>query len=123
MPTITITITGGHESEVEEYENACPLPTQDPELNSENREVAVEEAGYREATSSDACANCGAYDQTEDMLECIGDESGDLGYCRILGFVCEGSNTCDRWVEGGPITELPDDGYGSLAEYEPRDVF
>jgi hypothetical protein len=44
------------------------------------------------------------YNQTEDMLECIGDDSGDVGYCQRLKFCCSSENTCSEWVEGGPIT-------------------
>ena len=44
------------------------------------------------------------YNQTDDILECIGDESGNTGYCQMLKFVCMNENTCDEWAEGGPIT-------------------
>jgi hypothetical protein len=90
--------------------NTCPLPTQDAELNAENREIAVEEHNYREpntgvaSRSDQVCGNCSAYNQTEDTLECIGDDSGDLGYCQLLKFVCKSENVCDSWAEGGPIT-------------------
>ena len=90
--------------------NSCPLPTQDAELNAENREIAVEEHNYREpntgvaSRSDQVCGNCSAYNQTEDTLECIGDDSGDLGYCQLLKFVCKSENVCDSWAEGGPIT-------------------
>ncbi len=89
---------------------SCPLPTQDDELNSANREIAVEEYGYREPNTSSAfrndesCGTCGMYNQTEDIQDCIGDESGDTGYCQLLKFVCSSENTCNEWVEGGPIT-------------------
>lgn len=89
---------------------SCPLPTQDEELNATNREIAVEEYGYREPNDSSAfrndecCATCGMYNQTEDMLSCMGDESGETGYCQLLKFACTGVNTCNEWAEGGPIT-------------------
>lgn len=88
----------------------CPMATQDAEVNEENRETAIEEADYRDPSSdggfvlSKVCGNCGAYDQTEEMLECIGDESGDTGYCQIYRFVCASDHTCDKWIDGGPIT-------------------
>ena len=53
---------------------------------------------------SEVCGNCKAYNQTEEMLDCIGDDSGDLGYCQIYKFVCAADHTCDDWVEGGPMT-------------------
>ena len=115
MPTIMISILPDGAIPVDKMSdgdngNNCPLPTQDAELNAENREIAVDEAHYREPNSSAAfradqvCGSCAAYNQTEDMLECIGDESRNTGYCQIWKFVCESDNTCDSWAEGGPIT-------------------
>lgn len=117
MPTIVISITGGNETPVEEYEHSedgssCPVATRDPELNEENRETAVEEADYRDPSddggfrSDEVCGNCGAYDQTPEMLACIGDDSGDLGYCQTFRFSCMAEHTCNRWIAGGPITSL-----------------
>lgn len=115
MATIVIKVVseaGVPVDEMEENEEGqnCPLPTQDAELNEENKMAAAEEHGYRDPADdggfrlSEICGNCGAYNQTEDMLECIGDESGNLGYCQLLKFVCEKEYTCNKWVEGGPIT-------------------
>ena len=115
MPTIMISILQDGSIPVDKMSDdddgkRCPLPTQDADLNAENREVAIEEANYREPNFSsafradDVCGSCSAYNQTEDMLECIGDESGNTGYCQIWKFVCERDNTCDSWAEGGPIT-------------------
>ena len=90
--------------------NNCPLPTQDEELNAENRQIAIEEANYREPDTGaafladDVCGSCSAYNQTNEMLKCIEDDSGNTGYCQIWKFVCESGNTCDNWAEGGPIT-------------------
>lgn len=114
MPTIQISILPDM-IPVDKYDDdddgkSCPLPTKDPELNEENKEAAIENASYRDPADSgafrlsDVCGNCKAYNQTEEMLECIGDESGDLGYCQIHKFVCEAAYTCDDWVEGGPMT-------------------
>jgi hypothetical protein len=83
---------------------ACPLPTQDEDLNMENKDIAEREYEYAAAVTDDECGNCGMYNQTEDMLECIGDDSGDVGYCQLLKFCCSSENTCSEWVEGGPIT-------------------
>ena len=121
MPAITIVfgeMTPVDKMEENEDGKSCPLPTQDPELNAMNKEKAVETADYRDPADSGAfrltevCGNCAAYNQTEDMLECIGDESGDLGYCQLLKFVCSADHTCDKWAEGGPITSEIDNDYG-----------
>tara|TARA_B100000035_G_C20949292_1_gene531221 strand:- start:56 stop:418 length:363 start_codon:yes stop_codon:yes gene_type:complete len=85
--------------------NNCPLATQDEELNAENRQIAVEEADYREALRAEyVCGNCSAYNQTDEIKKCIGDDTGNTGYCQIWKFVCESKNVCDNWAEGGPIT-------------------
>lgn len=113
MPVITISILPDGAIPVDTMggdDNNCPLPTRDEELNAENRENAVEEANYREPNFSsafradDVCGSCAAYNQTDEMKKCIGDDTGDTGYCQIWKFVCESSNTCDSWSEGGPMT-------------------
>ena len=113
MPTIMISILpdGVPVDSMEETEDghSCPLPTQDADVNNENREVAIETANYRDPETaggnlSEVCGNCAAYNQTEDILECIGDDSGQVGYCQLLKFCCSVEYTCDKWAEGGPIT-------------------
>lgn len=118
MPTITISILpdGIPVDKMEEDDNgsSCPIATQDPEVNDVNKMYAEDEANYHDATEdggfklSEVCGNCGAYNQSEDMLECIGDESGGLGYCQIYKFVCEAEYVCNEWVKGGPITGMPE---------------
>jgi len=54
------------------------------------------------------------YNQTEEMLECLGDESGNTGYCQLLKFACKSENTCDEWVEGGPITSESQETYRDI---------
>jgi hypothetical protein len=118
MATIVISLLPDGAIPVDQYEETedganCPLPTQDEELNDENRQVAVEEANYRGPNtgvafpSDEVCGNCAAFNQTEDILECIGldddTESPPLGYCQIYKFVCQAENTCDSWAEGGPM--------------------
>jgi len=89
---------------------SCPVATQDIEVNDVNKMYAVDEASYRDPADdggfklTEICGNCGAYNQTEDMMECIGDESGDTGYCQIYKFMCSADHTCEDWVSGGPIT-------------------
>jgi hypothetical protein len=123
MPAITIVF--GEMTPVDKMSNdddgrSCPLPTKDPNLNAENKKKAIKEANYRDPEDSgafrlsDVCGNCAAYNQTEDVLECIGDESGDLGYCQLLKFVCSSDNTCDKWAAGGPITSEIEDDYNEI---------
>ena len=123
MPSITIMfgeMTPVDKMEENEEGRSCPTPTQDPDLNARNKEEAMDTSGYRDPADSgafkltDVCGNCAAYNQTEDMLECIGDESGDLGYCQMLKFVCSSDHTCDKWVTGGPITSELDDDYNEI---------
>lgn len=117
MPTITIIVSPDEEMKVDKMEESeeggmCPLATQDEEMNSENRQDCIDEAAYREADGNasvsfradETCADCGAYNQTEEIMDCIGDESGMTGYCQKWKFVCGADNVCDTWVKGGPIT-------------------
>lgn len=128
MPTIVISLLNDGAIPVDQMENdddgkSCPLATQDPDINEENKMAAAEEAAYRDPSedggfrSDEVCGNCGAYNQTEDMMDCIGvDEDEDsLGYCQIFKFVCESMYTCDRWIKGGPIkTDLQDQYRGDI---------
>ena len=108
MTTITISILpeGMPVDKMDDDDDgkSCPLPTQDADMNMENKDMAEYEYNYGEATSDKTCGVCGMYNQTADMLECIGDDSGDVGYCQLLKFCCSSENTCSEWVEGGPIT-------------------
>ena len=123
MPAITIVF--GEMTPVDKYGekeggSRCPLPTKDARLNAENKAAAVEDAGYRDPADAgsfrvdEVCGNCAAYNQTEDVLECIGDESGDLGYCQLLKFVCSSQYVCDKWATGGPITSDIEDDYNEI---------
>ena len=109
MVTISIKISPDEEMEVDKMEEGddgsmCPLATQDEELNADNKQECIDEANYGEGDSSSICANCGSYNQTDEMMDCMEDDSGDVGYCQKWKFVCESDNTCDLWVTGGPIT-------------------
>lgn len=123
MPAITIVF--GEMTPVDIMSNGddgrnCPLPTTDPDLNARNKDKAVETANYRDPADSgafrltDVCGNCAAYNQTEDVLDCIGDDSGGLGYCQLLKFVCSSDYTCDKWAAGGPITSEIEDDYNEI---------
>ena len=120
----------------------CPPATQDIKLNLENRQHAIDTAHYGplnpnepneeywqakadqfkttiEEAKSAICANCGFFNQTKAVLECIAEgigkgtsadpfdtiEAGDVGYCEAFDFKCAGARTCDAWLAGGPITD------------------
>lgn len=118
---------------------ACPRATQDIALNLQNRQRAIDVAMYGPAnpkmpsrgywaqlarvwgiTPEEAqtmrCGNCGFFDVTPRIWECIADGIGrdgvdpldsvvqsELGYCRAFHFKCAASRTCSAWVTGGPI--------------------
>ena len=107
MTTIVISVLpdGMPVDKMEEEDGSiCPLPTKDEDLNQENKDVAIAEYNYGPAITDAECGNCGMYNQTDDMMDCIGDASGGTGYCQMLKFVCSSENTCNEWAEGGPIT-------------------
>lgn len=114
MINLVISLGGMQVDKMEKDEegNNCPLATKDPEVNAMNREKAVEEANYRDPSQdggfrlSEVCGNCEYYNQTSAMMECIdAEEESEVGYCQLLKFVCQASNTCDSWEEGGPIKD------------------
>ena len=113
----------------------CPIATRDMTLNLQNRGKAIEKADYgpmdpnqpndeywmrmasRWNTTPDEaremrCGNCAAFDQSDEMLQCIEDglsedreedamevvDAGDLGYCEIFDFKCAAARTCNAWV-------------------------
>ena len=119
----------------------CPPATQDIAINLANRQKAIDTAHYGplnpnepnedywqakanqfntsiEEAKSARCANCGFFNQTKDILNCIAEgigkaidqpdpydtiNAGDIGYCEAFDFKCAGSRTCDAWLAGGPI--------------------
>jgi len=113
------------------FENimACPLPTQNLELNTKNRNSAIEadyiqygplnlndeeyweRAAEHWNTTVDVakeskCKNCVAFDISERMLECMPgsvQDDGYLGYCWMHSFKCHSERTCYTWAAGGPI--------------------
>tara|TARA_R110000824_G_scaffold146655_1_gene315701 strand:- start:3328 stop:3771 length:444 start_codon:yes stop_codon:yes gene_type:complete len=111
----------------------CPPATQDLELNTKNRDSAiqaehiqygplnVDEPGdywesiaeywntTTEAAMKSRCGNCVAFDVSPRMLECMpgetSDEDGLLGYCWMHHFKCHSARACRTWAKGGPIKE------------------
>ena len=111
----------------------CPPATQDLELNTKNRDSAiqaehiqygplnVDEPGdywesiaeywntATEAAMKSKCGNCVAFDVSPRMLQCMpgetSDEDGLLGYCWMHHFKCHSARSCRTWAKGGPIKE------------------
>ena len=135
--------------EMEKEGMTCPVATQDITVNLKNRGRAIESAMYgpenpalpnrgfwREMAAEwdvkpdeaqeSRCGNCGAFNRSEGMLQCIakgigpeGDpwatiEAGDLGYCEIFDFKCAASRTCRAWIakEGDEYEEDEGEEYG-----------
>jgi len=111
--------------------NECPLVTQDLEMNTRNRNSAIQ-ADYiqygplnltdqeywvkaaehwkttPEVAMGSNCSNCVAFDISPRMLECMPgsvQDDGQLGMCWMHNFKCHSARTCYTWAAGGPITE------------------
>ena len=109
----------------------CPAATQDLELNTKNRNNAIQ-ADYiqygplnvdepgdywekiadhwdttEEAAKKSLCENCVAFDVSPRMKDCMPgdtfDDDGELGYCWMHHFKCHSARTCHTWAKGGPI--------------------
>lgn len=113
----------------------CPIPSRDLELNTENRNRAIdaehiqygplnvnEPENYwkniathwktsETAAKKSNCSNCVAFDISPRMLNCmpgeISDDDGDLGYCWMHHFKCHSARSCYTWAAGGPIDTNP----------------
>tara|TARA_R100001463_G_scaffold37357_2_gene80240 strand:+ start:3317 stop:6436 length:3120 start_codon:yes stop_codon:yes gene_type:complete len=82
---------------------ACPLPTQDPNIRAKNTDQAVNIANYGASTSPTKCKGCVFYDLSKRMKSCIDEKDPAVGYCHRWQFQCLKENTCDAWDQGGPI--------------------
>lgn len=117
----------------EQFEEAtsCPVPTKNLEVNTKNRNRAIEAdfieygplnvdepAGYWdhladhwntsvEAAKKSICGNCVAFDISARILDCMPGETSDndgvLGYCWMHHFKCHSARSCYTWAKGGPI--------------------
>jgi hypothetical protein len=119
--------------EIDESSNklSCPVATQDLEVNTQNRDKAIEakHIQYGPLNLSDKdywralakhwntdvsvakkskCGNCAAFDISPRMNDCmpgeLQDKDGHLGYCWMHDFKCHSARTCRTWAAGGPIT-------------------
>jgi len=111
--------------------SSCPLPTQDLELNTKNRNKGIKAdwiqygpanvdepadfwkkiAKFWNTTEKSAkgmkCSNCVAFDVSPRMRDCmkvVSDKDGDFGYCWMHHFKCHSARTCRTWAKGGAIT-------------------
>ena len=88
-------------------DGSCPVATQDVETNEENKRLAVKEHQYGPTINPEtACGVCAYYNVSPQMQQCMKDDSGEIGYCQILKFMCAADNSCAAFEEGGPITEI-----------------
>ena len=111
----------------------CPPATQDLELNTKNRDSAIQAdhiqygplnvdepddywkdiADYwnttEQAAKASNCSVCTAFDISPRMKECMpgetSDKDGELGYCWMHHFKCHSARSCRTWAKGGPIEE------------------
>ncbi len=109
----------------------CPPATQDLELNTKNRDAAIESSHIQygpinledekywdrladhwkttpEVAKESNCSNCAAFDISPRMKTCMPgsiQKDGQLGYCWMHHFKCHSARTCYTWAAGGPITE------------------
>ena len=111
----------------------CPPATQDLELNTKNRDAAVQAEHIQygplnvdepedywqkiatawntsvDAAQQSLCGNCVAFDISPRMKECMpgetSDEDGELGFCWMHHFQCHWARSCYTWAKGGPISE------------------
>ena len=117
---------------VEAINLVCPPATQDLELNTKNRDSAIqaehiqygpmnledEEYWVRaaehwntepEVAKKSRCGNCAAFDISPRMKECMpgetSDDDGALGYCWMHHFKCHSARACHTWAKGGPIKD------------------
>jgi len=116
---------------LEDNVKECPAPTQDLELNTANRNRAIQAEFIKygplnladeaywveyakkwgtkpEVAKKSNCSNCVAFDISPRMEACMPgstDEDGKLGYCWMHHFKCHSARTCYTWAAGGPIKD------------------
>jgi hypothetical protein len=116
-----------------DVEDSCPLATQDLEVNTKNRNSAIQAEHIQygplnvdepgtfwediaefwdtsvNAAQKSQCGNCTAFDISPRMLECMpgetSDDDGVLGYCWMHQFKCHSARSCRTWAKGGPIDQ------------------
>lgn len=122
---------GEEEDEEEEDEESCPPATQDPMMNADNRQYAIDEYSYGPAVrnweqKNAKCGICEYFNVKASMMSCISEGlglQGDIGYCERLAFVCSAKNICNAYEPGGPITDYDDMDDSEPVEGGMKDVF
>lgn len=88
-------------------DGSCPVATQDPQENEDSKRVAMKEHNYSPAANSNSsCGVCAYFNTSPEMQKCMDDDTGDVGYCQLLKFMCSADMTCSSFEPGGPITEI-----------------
>jgi len=117
---------------LEKENGSCPMATQNLELNTQNRDKAIEAEYIQygplnlnddeywiryakkwntepEVAKESNCSNCVAFDISPRMEACmpgeVSDPDGRLGYCWMHHFKCHSARTCYTWASGGPILD------------------
>ena len=94
---------------IDKMQDACPIATQDLETNEENKRLAIKEHQYGPAVNpEESCGVCAVFNITEHMQQCMKDETGEVGYCQSLKFMCSAANSCSIFAPGGPMTGMDD---------------
>lgn len=128
---LSVLPSGGRDDVAEAGMMDCPLPTQDLEVNTKNRDFAIK-AEYIEygplnladeeywehlaehwgtsveVAKQSRCGNCAAFDISPRMDACMPgriQEDGELGYCHMHQFKCHSMRSCYTWAAGGPIVD------------------
>ena len=112
IQTLEVYQEGGDTQQV----TPCPDATIDQDLNLDNRERAISRFNYGKANSEDKCGNCILFDISKRMKKCIGDNSGNTGYCWSNDFKCSKENVCDSYEKGGPLKK-DDSSYSKQDQY------
>jgi len=124
-------IVDENQDEEEEDEESCPPATQDPMMNADNRQYAIDEYSYGPAVrnweqKNAKCGICEYFNVKASMMSCISEGlglQGDIGYCERLSFVCSAKNICNAYEPGGPITDYDDMDDSEPVEGGMKDVF
>jgi len=85
----------------------CPEATLNPQLAATNGERAIADAEYDATggTPESACGNCASFDVSQRMKQCMQDGGETVGYCWANQFKCDAAAICNKWKEGGPVTD------------------
>tara|TARA_R110002020_G_scaffold36503_5_gene109856 strand:- start:66682 stop:72453 length:5772 start_codon:yes stop_codon:yes gene_type:complete len=85
----------------------CPEATLNPQLSATNEQRAIADTEYNVTggTPESACGNCASFDVSQRMKQCMQDGGETVGYCWANQFKCDAAAICNKWKEGGPVTD------------------